>query len=70
MLICGCTAAAGETGCEAGGSGVSLKTVNPELCGTVVHEASSGDMVGWYWCWETETLKWSLCKAQFCSLNC
>ena len=70
VLTCGCTATAGGTGCEAGGSDAFLKTVNLKLCGTVVHGVSSGDMVGWYWHWGTETLRWSSCKAQFCSLNC
>ena len=63
VLTCGCTAAAGGTGYEAGGSGASLKTVNSELCDTVVCEINSGDVVGQYWHWGTETLEWSLCKA-------
>ena len=45
MLTCGCTAAAGGTGCEAGGSGASLKTVNPDLCSMVIWGVSSGDIV-------------------------
>ena len=62
-LACSCTAAADD-------SDVSLKTVSLVLCSTVVCEASSDDVVSRYWCWETRTLKWNLCKTQFCSLIC
>ena len=49
MLTCDYTAAAEQTNCKAGDSGVSLKTVNSDLCSTVVWGASSDDIVNWYW---------------------
>ena len=62
MLTCDYTAAARGTGCETDGSSVSLKTVNSDLCDMMIWGASSGDVVDWYWYWNTETLKWNLCK--------
>ena len=69
VLTCGYTAAAGETGCETGGSGASLKIINPELFSTVIYKTSNNDMINWYWHWRTKTLEWNMYKAQFCSLN-